>query len=161
MLINQLIAWMFSLYVTLLWTEKPISVGHNGKTGAPKPHNLTKNHPKSILLLTYTHAEFIHQILMVHGIHHCFQAHPQSGPDFWICWKGSVYIFPPLSGCSFYGCKIRSFLTLSLKTFTHFTFPLELIRQTPLSLPSFPFILQTQHQLWVITNCFRIHSGVC
>ena len=64
--------------------------------------------------------------------------------------------------------KFEVFLTLSLKMFTHFTFPLELIQQNPLSLPSFSLILQTKTstmgdcqlqntylwQIWI----FHLHS---
>ena len=50
-------------------------------------------------------------------------------------------------GAVFMAAKFKVFPTLSLKTFTHFTFLLELIRQTPLSLPSFPFTLKLKHRL--------------
>ena len=59
---------------------------------------------------------------------------------------------PVCQGAVFMAAKFEVFLILSLKTFTHFTFSLELIRQTPLSLPSFPFISQTKHQLWAMAN---------
>ena len=39
-------------------------------------------------------------------------------------------------------------------------FPLEFIKQTPPSLPSFPFILWTKHRQWAMTNYFRFYSGV-
>ena len=85
-------ARMFSLYVTLLWTEKPTAVGRNGKGRAPKQQSRTKVHPHTIPMLTYTREEFVHAILTAHGLHNRFQAHAQSGPDFQISWKGSVYV---------------------------------------------------------------------
>ena len=92
MLTERFTAQTFSLYVTLLWTDKPVAVGRNGKPRAPKQQNRTKVHPLPIPMLTYTRAEFVHAILMVHGLHNRFQAHAQSGPDFRISWKGSVCV---------------------------------------------------------------------
>lgn len=83
---------MFSLYVTLLWTDKPSAAGRNGKVRAPKQQSRTKVHPHPVQMLTRTRAEFVHAILAAHGLHDRFQAHAQSGPDFRIFWKGSVYV---------------------------------------------------------------------
>ena len=85
---------MFSLYVTLLWTEKSTTVCRNGKPRAPKQQSRTKVHPNPIRMLTSTRADFVHAILTAHGLHNRFQAHTQSGPDFRIFWKGSVYVLP-------------------------------------------------------------------
>ena len=70
-----------------------MTVGRNGKGRTPKQQSCTKVHPLPIPMLTYSRAEFVHAILMAHGIHNRFQAHAQSGPDFRISWKGSVYAF--------------------------------------------------------------------
>ena len=83
---------MFGLYVTILYTEKPAVTSRNGKARASKQLKLTKAHPLPIPMLTYTRAEFVHAILMAHNLHTRFEANPQSGPDFVIFWKGSVYV---------------------------------------------------------------------
>ena len=47
-------------------------------------------------------------------------------------------------GAVFMTAKFEVFPTLSLKTFTHFTFPLRTYQMNPLSLPPFSFILTNQ-----------------
>ena len=47
-------------------------------------------------------------------------------------------------GAVFMAAKFEVFPTLSLKTFTHFTFPLRTYQTNPLSLPPFSFILRTK-----------------
>ena len=47
-------------------------------------------------------------------------------------------------GAVFMTAKFEVFPTLSLKTFTHFTFPLRTYQMNSLSLPSYSFILTNQ-----------------
>ena len=75
-----------------------------------------------------------------------FEGHDDDdGGDEDFSWTTNFFYLPrSCQGAVFITAKFEVFPTLSLKTFTHFAFPLRIYQTNSLSLPSFSHILTNQ-----------------